>query len=209
MPAMPPAVRPARPDDRAVPGLLYLSAAPYYDVFAGSELRARRLLRGVYPRRSHTASHQVCQVAEADGDVVGVLAAFPASAADRLARRFLALAVPRTPAYRWPIVLRHLRASARMTPPPPRDALYVDALAVDAGARRRGVGQALLERADELALESGARVVALDTGLENSAAQAFYEASGFRRTGVHPAADERAARAVGGRGFVSYSRPIA
>lgn len=208
MPAMPPAVRPARPDDRAVSGLLYLSAAPYYDVFAGSELRARRLLRAVYPRRGHTASHQVCQVAEVDGDVVGVLAAFPASAADRLARRFLALAVPRTPAYRWPIVLRHLRASARMTPPPPRDALYVDALAVDAGARRRGVAQALLERADELALESGARVVALDTGIENSAAQAFYEASGFRRTGVHPAADERAARAVGGRGFVSYSRPI-
>lgn len=208
MPAMPPAVRPARPDDREAPGLLYLSAAPYYDVFAGSELRARRLLRAVYPRRGHTASHQVCQVAELDGGVVGVLAAFQASAADRLARRFLALAVPRTPAYRWPLVLRHLRASSRMTPPPPPGSLYVDALAVDAGARRRGVAQALLERADELAWECGARVVALDTGLENTDAQSLYEASGFERTAVHRAADERAARAVGGRGFVSYSRPV-
>jgi hypothetical protein len=69
-------VRTARPDD-AADTLLFESAAPYYAAYAGGPERARRLLRTLYPRRGHTASWEVCRVAEADGAVVGVLAAFP------------------------------------------------------------------------------------------------------------------------------------
>ncbi len=205
---MEPTVRPARPEDRDAAGLLYESAAPYYDVFAGSGDRARRILAHVWRRRGHTASFEICRVAEIDGAVVGVLASFEARAGDRLARRFLGLSVVRMPAWRWPMVLRHLRASSKMTPQPPAGALYVDALAVADGARRRGVATALLDDAIERAREAGAAGVALDTGLENKDAQALYEASGFERRGERRAPDERTARAVGGAGFVSFYRSV-
>ena len=199
-------VRAARPADRRAAELLYVSAAPYYDVFAGSGPRARRILTSVWPRPGHTASFAVCRVAELDGEVVGVMAAFPARAGDRLARRFLGLSVVRMPAWRWPAVLRHLRASARVTPEPPATSLYVDALAVADSARRRGVATALLEDACEQAREAGLEGVALDTGIENDAGQAFYDAAGFERRGERLAPDERIARAVGGAGFVSFWR---
>ena len=205
---MQPVVRAARPEDRKAAELLYVSAAPYYDVFAGSGPRARRILKSVWPRRAHTASFEICRVAELDGEVVGVLAAFPARAGDRLARRFLGLSVVRMPAWRWPVVLRHLRASARVTPQPPPESLYVDALAVAEGARGRGVGTALLEDAAAQASAAGLEGVALDTGIENGAAQRFYERAGFDRRGEQLAPDQRTARAVGGAGFVSYFKPV-
>jgi ribosomal protein S18 acetylase RimI-like enzyme len=206
MPSGKVSVRAARPGDREAVELLYVSAAPYYDVFAGSGPRARRILGGVWARRGHTASYEVCRVAELDGNVVGVMAAFPVRAGDRLARRFLGLSVVRMPAWRWPAVLRHLRASARVTPAPPAGSLYVDALAVAGHARRHGVASALLADADELARAAGLEGVALDTGIENEAGQALYEAAGFERCGERLAPDERTARAVGGAGFVSYYR---
>ena len=69
-------VRAARPSD-PVAGLLFESASPYYAAYAGGERRARRPLDIVYPRAGHTASWEVCRVAEHDKRVVGVLAAFP------------------------------------------------------------------------------------------------------------------------------------
>jgi len=205
---MPVSVRPARPDDDRVSDLLYVSAAPYYNAYAGSAQRALRVLGAVYPRRAHTASYEICHVAELRGKVVGAMAAFPAPNGERLARRFLGLTLPRLPVWRWPIVLRHLQASAEVTPSPPPDALYVDALAVAEEARRQGVATALLATADELARDAGVAGVALDTGLENTAAQALYDTIGFERRGERRAPDARVARAVGGFGFVSFFRGV-
>ena len=82
--------------------------------------------------------------------------------------------------------------------------LYVDALAVDPAWRRRGVARALLGEADRMAAEHGLRGVALDTGIENRAARALYQRSGFEQRGLRPVPDERSARAIGGSGFVGY-----
>ena len=76
MPGMPIAVRPATPAD-PVHELLYESARPYYDAYAGSEARARALLAAVYARRGHAASFEVCAVGELDGTLAGVIAWFP------------------------------------------------------------------------------------------------------------------------------------
>jgi GNAT superfamily N-acetyltransferase len=201
-------VRPARPQDRAGPGLLYASAAPYYDAYAGSRRRAVRVLDAIWTKPGHTASLEICHVAELDGAVAGILAAFPSPEGDRLARRFLALSLVRLPAWRWLVIIRHLHASAAVMPIPPADALYVDALAVGEDFRRRGVAMLLLESAAELARERGLRGVALDTGLENAGARALYEHAGFETGAVHAAPDERIARAVGGPGFISYFKPV-
>ena len=205
---MPSAVRPAEPADTGAPRLLYVSAAPYYDAYAGSGARALGILEAIWPLPGHTAAAEQTTVAELDGALAGVMVAFTSNDGDRLARRFLRLSVTRLPAWRWPAVLRHLRASATVTPVPPDGALYVDALATDEGARRRGVATALLDAAMERAEREGLTGVALDTGLQNTAAQALYERYGFTRGEVHRAADERIARAVGGPGFVSYFKRL-
>jgi ribosomal protein S18 acetylase RimI-like enzyme len=196
-------VRAARPSDPAH-GLLFDSAAPYYAAYAGGEARARRLLGALYPRGRHTASWEVCRVAEVDGRVVGVLAAFPSDAGEELARRFVRLTLTHSPPWRLPPLFRHLRATAAIAPHPPGGVLYVDALAVDPAWRRRGVARGLLAEADRIAAAAGLAGVALDTGIENRAARALYERSGFAQRGLRPAPDERVARAVGGSGFVGY-----
>ncbi len=154
MPQMSFAVRPATPADPA-DGLLYTSAKPYYDAYAGSEPRARAMLASVYRRTGHAASFDVCSVVELDGDLAGVIAWFPVAEGDRRARRFVALTAPRVPPWRWPRLLRHLRAAGTVSPNPPLGTLYVDALAVAPGFRRRGVASALLDAAEEAAAGAG------------------------------------------------------
>src|SRR3954463_4917706 len=141
-------VRPARPQDPCVP-LLYASSQPYYDAYAGTQARALALLRAVFPRPGHAASYELCYVAEAEGELARGLAGFPGPAGGRPAprrcppgprwpRRFIALALPRLPPWRWPGTLRHLRAAGTLSPHPPAPAYYVDARAVDPAWRPRG-----------------------------------------------------------------------
>jgi ribosomal protein S18 acetylase RimI-like enzyme len=201
-------VRPARRDDLDGARLLYVSAEPYYDAYAGSGRRARKLLRHLWSSPGHTASYEQCRVAVRDDAVVGVLAVFRTEDGDRLARRFLAQSFVRIPFWRWPFVIRHLHASASVIPLPPGKSLYVDALAVDEAARRSGVATALLDEAVRMATDRGLAGVSLDTGLQNSGAQALYEAYGFRREGIRRAPSDKIARAVGGPGFVSYFKAV-
>jgi ribosomal protein S18 acetylase RimI-like enzyme len=86
-------------------------------------------------------------------------------------------------------------------------ASYVDALAVHAAARRRGVASALLDAAGARALEEGCRFLALDTDLENAAARATYERMGMTAGELHRAsAGQR--RAVAATGFVGYAKRL-
>jgi ribosomal protein S18 acetylase RimI-like enzyme len=200
------AVRPATAADPA-DALLYLSAKPYYDAYAGSEERARSLLSSVYGRRGHAASFEVCEVAELDGELAGVIAWFPVAEGDDRARSFVSLTARRVPPWRWPALLRHLRAAGSVAPHPPPAMLYVDALAVDPAFRRRGVASALLVRAEEAAAAGHLEGVALDTGLQNEPARALYTARGYEERDVRRASPHAAA-AIGGPGFVSYVKRL-
>jgi ribosomal protein S18 acetylase RimI-like enzyme len=211
MPCVDHSVRAARRRDATAAGLLYASAAPYYDAYFGGEHRARRVLAAMWRHPGHTASYETCRVAtpgtEADA-VLGVVSGFLLAEGDRLANAFVSRSTRAVAPWRWPRIFRHLRAAARLTPRPPVDAYYVDALAVAEGARRRGVARILLDDASRRARAAGASGVALDTGLANSAARALYEACGFEQVDVRTAPDPETARAIGGRGFVSYFRPV-
>jgi ribosomal protein S18 acetylase RimI-like enzyme len=200
--------RPAHVQDEFAPELLYISAAAFYDRFAGDGQRAQELLQRLFPEPDHTASVEVCRVATDNGAVVGAVAAFSAADGDRLARRFLALAVPRIPPWQWPAVARQLRAARRLTPPVPREAWYIDALAVAPDARRRGVARGLLADAEACARAAGAALLALDTTLENAPAQALYESAGFEAGVVRHTGTERARRLLGVSGFVAYRKRL-
>jgi ribosomal protein S18 acetylase RimI-like enzyme len=201
------ALRPATPADPA-DALLYASAKPYYDAYAGSEARAQALLAAIYGRRGHAASFEVCSVVELGGDLAGVIAWFPVEEGDARARRFVSLTVPRIPPWHWPALLRHLRAAGHVSPHPPAQTLYVDALAVAPEFRRRGVARAMLAAAEHAAAAAGLDGVTLDTGLHNDAARSLYEATGFRQREVRRAPTARAAAAIGGAGFVGYVKAL-
>ena len=196
-------IRPARPDDPAVE-LLYQSALPYYDAYAGGSRRARAMLEAVFAKRGHAASYECCRVALAGDEIVGLLAGFPVPDGDQLARRFVRLTVPRLPPWAWPKTVGHLRAAGRLSPHPPFDAYYVDALAVATAWRRRGIARMLLDDATRDASALGLSGLALDTGLHNDGARALYRACGFREREVRRAPTRRAERAIGGPGFVAY-----
>src|SRR6478735_8597431 len=159
-------VRPALPLDPCVP-LLFESAKPYYTAYAGTEQRALKLLGTVFARPGHAASYEFCRVALLNNRVVGVVAGFPVRHADRLSRRFVSMTLRRLPPWALPGTFKHLRAAGNVSPHPPLDAFYVDALAVDAAFRRRGVAKRLLEVAEGEALTAGCTRIALDTGLHN------------------------------------------
>ena len=193
-----PAVRPARlADDERVASLMYESAADVYDRYAGSREGALRVLRAAFGRSGTTASAEVVTVAELNGAVVGVLAAFPVDEADGRAARFLRTTLARIAPWRWAAALRIFRLGASAAAPPPPGALYVDALATAPELRRRGVATALLAAAERRARDEGFPSLALETETSNDAAQALYRGLGFHATETRPP--------LGGLpGFVSF-----
>jgi ribosomal protein S18 acetylase RimI-like enzyme len=199
----PPLIRPAVAEDAdVVARLLYETATGMYDVYAGGARRALRILRAAYGRPGNSASREIVWVAEVDGAVAGAVAAFPVEEGDTRAGRFLRVTLARTPPWKWPATLRIFRTGADLTPAPPQESLYVDALATDTRFRRRGVASALLGQACRLAREAGFRAVALDTAATNTAAQALYERCGFSVTERRPAKGPVP-------GIVGYARPTA
>src|SRR3954469_7551594 len=201
-------VRPALPQDPCVE-LLFESAKPYYTAYAGTEERALKLLETVFARPGHAASFEFCRVATADERIVGVVAGLPVRHADALSRRFVSMTLRRLPPWRLPGTFKHLRAAGDVSPHPPLDAYYVDALAVEADFRRRGIAKTLLTIAEREAAREGCARIALDTGLQNLGARALYDAYGFREREIRRAPDDRTARALGGPGFVGYLKDIA
>ena len=165
---------------------MYRSAPDVYDRYAGGRSGALRVLRAAFARRGTTASAEVVTVAELEGEVVGMLAAFPVAEASRRAARFLRLSLARVPPWRWPGTLRMFRLGAVAAAPPPPQALYVDALATDPSVRRRGVATALLAEVERRARDDGHAVIALETETTNEPAQSLYRGLGFERTETRP-----------------------
>ncbi len=174
-------MRPAREaDGAAVAPLLYETARGLYDRYAGGGERALRLLRRGFDAPGNNTSREVVTVAELQGTVVGVLAAFPVEENGPRAGAFMRLTLRTIPPWRWPGALWVYWAGARATPAPPISALYIDALATDPGYRRRGVARGLLEEAERQARAAALRSVALDTSLDNKAARALYVGAGYQ-----------------------------
>jgi ribosomal protein S18 acetylase RimI-like enzyme len=169
-------IRLARRSDDLAP-LLYESSPRSYDAYFGDPERSLRQLRRLVPRPGHQVAWDICVVAEENGELVGVLAGFPAARYDALARRATALIFAQTAPWRWPRMLRVNRQDAQLEPP--AGSWYVDALAVAPSARGRGIGRALLDDAERRAREAGCPTLSLDTALGNAPARALYESIGM------------------------------
>ena len=63
-----------------------------------------------------------------------------------------------------------------------RDEVYVSDVAVAAAARRRGVGRALMQHAEEVGQSWGKRALVLDVSVENEGARRLYRRLGYHET---------------------------
>jgi ribosomal protein S18 acetylase RimI-like enzyme len=197
-----PEVRKARPDDfAAVARLLHLSAADMYDRYVGGRERALRLLERSLAHPGSVSSAEVVWVAELDGRLAAAMAAFPVDEAAERSRGFLRLTLTSLPPWRWPRALYLYWAGGRAAPAPPASALYVDALATDPAAQRRGAARALLAEAEREAHRRGLPAVALDTTIANDRARALYGSEGFEEMAYRPPGR-------GLPGFVALVKPL-
>ncbi len=195
-------VRRAGPADfAAVAVLLHHSAADMYDRFTGGRERALKVLERSLAQPGNASSAEVVWVADLDGRVAAAMAAFPVHEAVARSRAFLALALRAAPPWRWPRALSLYWAGGHAAPAPPQAAFYVDALATDPSARRRGAASALLAEAERQARRRGLPAVALDTTLLNDGARSLYAGAGFEEVAYRPAAR-------GLPGFVALVKPL-
>lgn len=189
-------------DAAAALPLIYETSRGMYDRWAGNRKRAFRILNRTFRSTGADASHEVCWVAEEDGTVVGVMAAFPAREGSARGRNIILRMLAGTPPWIWPGTLRLYRRGTALPDPPGRErAFYVDALATHPDHRRRGVARALLDAAEKEARRLGLHAVQLDTTLDNTGARRTYENTGFELQQELPPA-----RGIPGQ--AAYTRPV-
>ncbi|HWH13171.1 MAG TPA: GNAT family N-acetyltransferase [Miltoncostaeaceae bacterium] len=82
----------------------------------------------------------------------------------------------------WALAVLSLLGHGRLA----RDEAHVSELAVHSGARRQGVGRALLRALDDEARARGKRRVTLWVTWENAGARALYEGHGYREVRREP-----------------------
>ncbi|MCP1498372.1 ribosomal protein S18 acetylase RimI-like enzyme [Pseudomonas migulae] len=114
-----------------------------------------------YARDDVDFSYQNCLIAEADGQVVGMMHSYT--------MRHDPLAEPTTD----PVLAPY----ADMEIP---DTLYISSLALHEGWRNRGLGQQFLAHAHERAQQLGLKGLSLIDYAVNTGARRFYERHGFR-----------------------------
>jgi ribosomal protein S18 acetylase RimI-like enzyme len=158
-----------------------LAAAPGQSALEVGRSRALRDVGAFTWRHAH--------LAEGAGDVAGLLVGYP-------------IADPVDPAdiADAPEPIRALAELEALAP----GAWYVNVLAVYPEYRGRGVGTALLARAELLARAAGARAMAIIVASANAAALRLYRRSGYVEQARRPVAE-----AIGHRGeWILLTRPL-
>lgn len=188
------AIRPARPGDVDVAVPLIHASGP--DAFGYVFQDAPTFLRRAYLDGAGEFGYRNHTVAEADGEVVGVGAAYSGDTSFAFtiaaARQILGHYGLRGPG----VIARGLRVE-RVIRPPSKDMLYIAHLGVPESMRRHGVGTELIRRFLDEGRARGRRSAELDVALTNPAARRLYERLGFR------AAAQRGARLRNAHGSVS------
>ncbi len=163
--------------------LIALSMGGFGEAVLGLNDRPR-LLRGLehfFRLHGSRFSHDCSSIAEMEGQVVGVLVAFPYA---EMSARNSRMASQFHGAYTFTEIVKIIWLSLPMLSLPEAftGEFYTANLAVDPAWQGRGVGAALLKHAEGLAADNGLLVCSLNVDLDNPRAKALYERQGYQTT---------------------------
>jgi len=155
---------------------LVLLAAPFFSKLFGEE-RAVELLQRLYDHDNNLFSFSHCLFAQ-DGDILGLVMGYDWQTKQReqLGTGYLMIK------HLGPQFLKVLPALLKLDAQVSRisrEDYYIAFLAVYQQVQTRGVGTALMKRAEEDAVSCGAKFVCLDVETENENAVQFYQKRGY------------------------------
>ena len=136
------------------------------------------VLARVFVQPDHDLSYQNVIFAERDRDIVGMVSGYTAEQHRRSSDQLLKRAVGGRNVRFW-IVSTIFAPFLRIIDSIDEDDFYLQAIAVDKGARGAGVGGALMNLIEERAVASRSARLVLDVSAENRSARTFYERRGM------------------------------
>jgi GNAT superfamily N-acetyltransferase len=180
--ALPIEFRPARGEDACLAAELIAMSDGELGVALfglGDPALERQILAGLFRRGGNRYSYQWGEIAEAGGQLAGLLLAVPGASIPRLN---LGMAGQLWRLYGWRRTLRFIRravtlASFKEVQP---GELMVGNLAVLPHYQGRGIARRLLARAEALACQMGLGRMALTVDLGNPRARGIYLSAGYR-----------------------------
>ena len=163
-------------DGRAFAHYLDLAADGIFRAILGR--RSKQILAKAFLEPGHDLSYEHVIFAVSDDSIVGMLSAYSGRQHHESSARPL-LGAAGLAAIRL-MTFRVLFASmVRVLDSIEPDAFYIQAIAVDAAARGRGVGSILMKKAEGLAQKHAANRLCLDVAAENAGARRLYERCGM------------------------------
>jgi ribosomal protein S18 acetylase RimI-like enzyme len=174
-------LRPAEPGDAeaAVP-LFYSSGPSGFDfMFGVSSEEVLRFLRYAFARGAGFLGYRVFTAAVLNGAVVAVGAFYGGGDVPRLSFQALGAIFRYFGLWRGLGVLVRIARLSRLTPAPPRDALFVSGVGVARSSQGRGIGSALLAHELKKGRERGLRRAVLDVTSDNPRAERLYARLGM------------------------------
>ncbi len=174
-------IRPAVLTDAGpVVDLIRLSMHEELDWLLGQEKKhpTESVVSALFYRKGNRLSHDICWVAEQDGQVVGALLAYPGRQVHRLESR---MGLHLVTIFGLPGVIRLARRLSVYGDlvESEDDEFYLSNLAVLAECQGRGIGASFLNYADELARANGLKKCSLLVVFGNPARR-LYERSGYQ-----------------------------
>ncbi|HAR40977.1 MAG TPA: GNAT family N-acetyltransferase [Coprothermobacter sp.] len=155
---------------------LVLLAAPFFSKLFGEE-RAVELLQLLYEHDNNLFSFSHCLFAQ-DGDILGLVMGYDWQTKQREQLGTGYLMIKHLGLQFFKVLPALLKLDAQVSRIS-REDYYIAFLAVYQQVQTRGVGTALMKRAEEDAVSCGAKFVCLDVETENENAVQFYEKRGY------------------------------
>lgn len=155
---------------------LVLLAAPFFSKLFGEE-RAVELLQLLYEHDNNLFSFSHCLFAQ-DGDILGLVMGYDWQTKQREQLGTGYLMIKHLGLQFFKVLPALLKLDAQVSRIS-REDYYIAFLAVYQQVQTRGVGTALMKRAEEDAVSCGAKFVCLDVETENENAVRFYQKRGY------------------------------
>lgn len=157
---------------------LVLLAAPFFSKLFREE-RAVELLQYLYVHDNNLFSLSHCLFAQDGDDILGLVVGYDwqTKQGEQLSTSYLMIKHLGLQFFKaLPALLKLDAQVSRIS----REDYYIAFLAVYQQVQTRGVGTALMKRAEEDAVSCGARFICLDVETENENAVRFYQKRGYR-----------------------------